>query len=96
MNETITPSPETTTSHQPAPQMLRRDSSGKMLAGVASGLARYLDVDVTLVRIVFAVLAIVGGVGVPLYLACWLLIPEDGAAESVAGEYMHRWQARSR
>ena len=96
MNDTITSSPETTTSHQPAPQSLRRDTSDKMLAGVASGLARYLDVDVTLVRIVFAVLSIVGGVGVPLYLACWLLIPEDGAAESVASEYMRRWQDRSR
>jgi len=51
---------------------------------------------VTLVRIVFAVLSVVGGVGVPLYLACWLLIPEDGATESMASEYMHRWQDRSR
>jgi phage shock protein PspC (stress-responsive transcriptional regulator) len=92
MNETITSSPETTTSHQPAPRDLRRDSSDKMLAGVASGLARYLDADVTLVRIVFAVLSIVGGVGVPLYL----VIPEDGAAESLASEYLHRWQDRSR
>ena len=86
----------TTTGDQPAARQLRRSTDDKMLAGVASGLARYLDVDVTLVRIVFAVLAVVGGVGVPLYLACWLLIPEDGAAESVASEYMHRWQDRSR
>ena len=81
MNNTITSSPEPITSHQPAPQGLRRNADDKMLAGVASGLARYLDADVTLVRIVFAVLSVIGGVGVPLYLACWLLIPEDGAAE---------------
>ena len=96
MNNTITSNPEPTTSHEPATQGLRRNSSDKMLAGVASGLARYLDTDVTLVRIVFAVLSIAGGVGVPLYLACWLLIPEDGAAESLAAEYLHRWQDRSR
>jgi phage shock protein PspC (stress-responsive transcriptional regulator) len=51
-----------------------------MLAGVAAGIARYLGVDVTVVRIVFAVLAVVGGAGVPLYLAGWLLIPEEGSS----------------
>jgi phage shock protein PspC (stress-responsive transcriptional regulator) len=95
---TITPNPGTTTTDtdRPAPRDLRRDTSDKLLGGVASGLARYVDADVTLVRIVFAVLSIIGGVGVPLYLACWLLIPEDGATESLAAEYMHRWQNRSR
>ena len=96
MNNTITSSPEPTTTNDPVPRGLRRNSGDKMVAGVASGLARYLDADVTLVRIVFAVLSIVGGVGVPLYLACWLLIPEDGATETLAGEYLHRWQDRSR
>ncbi len=66
-----------------------------MLAGVASGIAGYLGVDVVFVRIAFAVLAVVGGVGIPLYVACWLLIPEQGAAQSIATEFtssMQTWR----
>jgi phage shock protein PspC (stress-responsive transcriptional regulator) len=66
-----------------------------MLAGVAAGIARYLGVDVTVVRIVFAVLAVVGGAGVPLYLAGWLLIPEEGSSQSIAGGFVQSRQARS-
>jgi phage shock protein PspC (stress-responsive transcriptional regulator) len=60
-----------------------------MLAGVAAGLADYLDVDPTLVRIGFVVLAVMGGVAVPLYLAGWLLIPDEGYEESMAEELLH-------
>lgn len=55
-----------------------------MLAGVAAGLASYFGVDVTAVRLVLAVLTFVGGAGVPAYLAGWLLIPEEGAPQSIA------------
>jgi phage shock protein PspC (stress-responsive transcriptional regulator) len=55
-----------------------------MLGGVAAGVARYLDVDVTVVRILFAALTVIGGAAVPVYLAAWLLIPEDGADQSIA------------
>jgi phage shock protein PspC (stress-responsive transcriptional regulator) len=67
-----------------------------MLAGVAAGVARYFDVDVTIVRIVFAVLAVVGGIGVPLYLAGWLLIPDEDAEQSIASSFIQSLQARSR
>ncbi|HBW21540.1 MAG: PspC domain-containing protein [Streptosporangiaceae bacterium] len=76
-------------------QQLRRPASGRMLAGVAAGLAGYLGVDVTIVRIVLAVLTVVGGAGVPLYLAGWLLIPEEGSDESLASELIHSLSARS-
>ena len=75
---------------------LERATHGRMLAGVAAGAARYLGVDPTLMRILFAVLAIVGGVGVPLYLAAWLLIPEEGQSQSIAGELIHSFQSKSR
>ena len=65
-----------------------------MLAGVASGLADYFDVDPLLVRIGFAALALLGGLAVPLYLAGWLLIPEEGAEVSVAEELLDRERAR--
>ncbi len=67
-----------------------------MLAGVGIGIARYLGVDVTVVRIVLAVLAVVGGAGVPIYLAGWLLIPEEGAEQSIAAQFIQSRQSRSR
>jgi phage shock protein C len=75
---------------------LRRPTSGRMLAGVAAGIARYLDVDVNLVRIVFVVLACVGGAALPLYAAGWLLIPEEGAEQSIASELISSFENRSR
>ena len=102
---------ETTTTHQPAanatsndgqagvstrPQPLSRPVHDRMLAGVASGIARYFGVDVTVVRIVFAVLVVVGGAGLPLYLAGWLLIPDEGADQSIAASFLASVQSRSR
>jgi phage shock protein PspC (stress-responsive transcriptional regulator) len=86
---------DTTTTHQepadqPVPPQLRRPLDDQMVAGVAAGIARYFDIDATIVRIGFVVLAFVGGAGLPIYLAGWLLIPEDGAAESIAAEFIHQ------
>jgi phage shock protein PspC (stress-responsive transcriptional regulator) len=63
---------------------LSRPVHDRMLGGVAAGIARYLDVDVNAIRILFAVLTLIGGAAVPAYLAAWLLIPEDGADQSIA------------
>lgn len=76
------------------PRQLCRPVQGRMLAGVAAGIARYLDVDVTLVRIVLAVLAVLGGAGVPIYLAGWLLMPDEGAEQSIASQFAQSWQSR--
>ena len=77
-------------------QPLYRPFNDRMLAGVASGVARYFGIDVTVVRIVLAVLAVVGGAGVPLYLAGWLLIPDEGTDQSIASAFIASVQARSR
>jgi len=85
-----------TTSTSPRPEQglrsrpLQRPINDRLLAGVAVGLADYLDVDVTLVRIVIAVLAVIGGAGVAVYLAGWLLIPEEGAEQSIAADFLGR------
>ena len=79
----------------PRPRTLTRRRDDRMLAGVAAGIAGYVGVDALLIRIAFAVLAIVGGVGIPLYVACWLLIPDEGTTESIATEFtsgMHEWR----
>jgi phage shock protein PspC (stress-responsive transcriptional regulator) len=74
---------------------LSRPFQDRMLAGVAAGIARYLGVDVTVVRIILAVLTVAGGAGVPVYLAGWLLIPDEGAAQSIASEFIQSLSARS-
>jgi phage shock protein PspC (stress-responsive transcriptional regulator) len=61
-----------------------RAVDGRMLGGVAAGLATYFSVQVTYVRIAFAVLSILGGAGFPLYLAAWALIPEEGSEAAIA------------
>src|SRR5712692_2939680 len=75
---------------------LRRPYQDRMLAGVAAGLARYFGVDVTIVRIAFVVLTVVGGAGIPLYLAGLLLIPEEGNDQSIIGSLIESVQSRSR
>ena len=90
--ETTTVEPQ----DQTKPQTLSRPVDDRMLGGVASGIARYLRVDVTVVRIIFAVLAIMGGAGIPLYLAGWLLIPEEGARQSIASDLIDSVSSRSR
>lgn len=73
---------------------LRRPVQDSVLAGVAAGLARYLGVDVMIIRLAFVVLTIVGGAGIPLYLAGLLLMPEEGTGESIVASLLHSAQAR--
>lgn len=71
-----------------------------MVAGVAAAISQHFNVDVTIVRVAFAVLTVVGVTGlaflgglplylggIPLYLGCWLLIPEEGSDHSIAGRF---------
>jgi signal transduction histidine kinase len=54
----------------PLPAFARR-ADERVIAGVCAGIAQALAVDVTLVRLVFALLALAGGAGILLYLALW-------------------------
>lgn len=62
---------------------LRRDVHDRKIAGVCGGLARHLDIDPTLVRVVVVVLTIFGGAGLLLYAALWLFVPEQGAESAL-------------
>ena len=77
-------------------QRLHRVGRGRMLAGVAAGIADYLGVDVTLIRIAFVVFTFLGGAGIPAYLACLLLIPEEGTDESIASSLLDSFQHGTR
>ena len=90
MSDTLDP---TTTDDAP-PRRLVRPTDGRLLGGVAAGLGRYFDVNPVVYRIAFAALALVGGTGLLLYLAAWLVIPGEHDDESIAVEALrgHRDQ----
>jgi phage shock protein C len=69
---------------------LRRRLEGRLLGGVAAGVAEYLDIDVAVVRVGMVALCLCGGMAVPLYLAGWLLIPDQGSDTTIAGDLRHR------
>ena len=73
---------------QPGTGQLRRSGDDRMLAGVAGGIARCLNADATLVRVIIAALALFTGAGAALYLAAWLLIPADGDDQPVAAAWL--------
>ena len=54
---------------------LVRSQTNSRIAGVCGGLGEYLDVDPTLIRLIFILLVIYAGHGVLLYLVLWLLMP---------------------
>ncbi|MFV2008912.1 MULTISPECIES: PspC domain-containing protein [unclassified Micromonospora] len=71
-----------TTSQNPTAQapykQLRRPTTDRMIAGVASGLGRYFDTDPTLVRVIFAVATVLtGGLAALTYPVIWFLMPEE-------------------
>jgi phage shock protein C len=48
-----------------------------MFAGVCGGIAEYLEVDPTLVRLVFVALTLMGGPGIIMYIVLMLVVPEQ-------------------
>ena len=55
---------------------LYRIPEGKQLAGVCTGLADYFQLDVTLIRLIWAVAALLAGSGILLYIICAFISPE--------------------
>ena len=92
--EDTTTESERNTHSAPEHVLLRRSYQDRMLGGVAGGLARYFGVDTMIVRIAFVVLTVVGGAGIPLYLAGLLLIPDEGSDQSIASALIESLQRR--
>ena len=55
---------------------LYKDHTNEKLCGVCSGIAKYFNLDPTLVRVLWAVIAVCAGTGVLAYIICALVIPE--------------------
>jgi phage shock protein C len=89
---TTEPSKETDPDNsEPEPQpdaamhrTIMRPFHRRMITGAAEGIANYLDLDPTIVRVIFVALLLLGGAGLPLYVAAWLLIPDEGSEQSIA------------
>ena len=52
-------------------------SDDKMMGGVCAGLAEYLDIDPTIVRIVWVLMVLFAGFGILLYVILWLIMPKQ-------------------
>jgi phage shock protein PspC (stress-responsive transcriptional regulator) len=70
--------------HTPQIKRLERSSSDKVLAGVCGGLGRYFDLSPAVFRLGLVVLTLLGGAGILVYLAAVLVMPGEGAEQSIA------------
>jgi len=57
------------------PKRLLRSTSNRVIGGVCAGIAEYYNIDPTLVRVGFVLLALLGGPGILLYIILLLVIP---------------------
>ncbi len=69
---------------------LTRSNTDKIVAGVCGGLAEYLEIDPVLVRLGFLVLFIASGIGIPIYVILWIVMPEEDSQTTVNGEIIQK------
>jgi phage shock protein PspC (stress-responsive transcriptional regulator) len=82
----MTETTETIGSPVAEPRRLSRARDGRWLGGVCAGLGRYFGVNPMIYRIGFVALSLAGGTGILLYVAAWLVMPDDGVEDSIAAE----------
>jgi phage shock protein C len=91
---TTCPGPTERTTHMNSTdrtKVLVRSRKGRMVAGICAGAADYFGWDVTLVRVIVAVVSVItGGTGVLAYLVAWALIPEEGEKSSIAEDLLSK------
>lgn len=60
---------------------LYRSRKDRMLGGVAGGMGEFLDVDSTIIRLIFAFSIFLGGAGFVAYLLMWFIVPQEPLVE---------------
>lgn len=79
------------TAYQEQPRgRLFRDADEKILGGVCGGLANYLRVDPTIVRLVFALFTFGGGAGILLYILLWIILPAKSLTTVTSTKRLYR------
>lgn len=73
----------------------RRSDSNRLLAGVCGGIAEFIGVDTTIVRLVFVVLTVLGFSGVFIYLLAWLIMPAEGEQRSLLEQIIRNFQGKA-
>lgn len=61
-----------------------RSKSDRMIGGVCGGLARYFNIDATIVRLLFVLAVLLGGASPLIYLVLWVVMPEEQAGVPAA------------
>ena len=90
------PPPSTPPPPPPPPPLpahrLTRSTRDRMWAGVAGGLAEYLDLDPALVRLIWVLAAVLtGGLAIPIYIVAWIIIPRDTRPPAYGPDVTHDW-----
>lgn len=67
---------------------LERSREDRIIAGVSGGLGTYMGANPWLFRLAFVILAFFGGLGVLLYIAAWLLVPDQGTKEPIISKWL--------
>ena len=62
---------------------LTRLESDRMVAGVCSGLGKYLNIDATIVRLIFVLMFLLGGHGLLVYIILWIVMPPEGKLQPI-------------
>ena len=79
---------ETFSSNGKDSKKLHRNISDKVIAGVASGISNYFQVDPIIIRIIFLASLFIGGFGFFAYIICWIGIPaKDGSEQIITKRY---------
>lgn len=73
----------------------RRSDSNRLLAGVCGGIAEFIGVDATIVRLAFVVLTVFGFSGVFIYLLAWLIMPAEGEQRSLLEQIIRNFQGKT-
>jgi phage shock protein PspC (stress-responsive transcriptional regulator) len=66
-----------------APKRLYRDEQDKIIAGVASGIAQYINIDPALARILFVLITLLGGSGILIYIVLWIVLPSRSLQNNI-------------
>ena len=74
---------------------LYRSRIDRMIAGVCGGLAKYFDIDPTIVRVLFVVSIFIGGGGILAYIILWIVVPEEQIIFQSAGQDSQSYQSDS-
>ncbi len=69
---------------------LHRSTTNKIIAGVAGGLGEYLNIDPTIIRILFILISIFGGSGILIYLILWLIMPSGINVSNNSHEHIRK------